>query len=94
MFRTGVPMTITPFDGPNAGKAIKCLYTQQTGPETTRMTLAMGLPGSGTAPPDYDTAMTPDVGMAELYLSKCKDDGGDDPAGLSVCDFSSSAPSA
>lgn len=88
----GVPMTITPFDGPNAGKAIKCLYTQQEGPETTRMTLAMGLPGGATAPADYDTAMTPAVGMAELYLVKCKDAGGADPAGQSVCDFSKSAP--
>ena len=28
----GVPMTITPSDGPNKGQAIQCLYTQQTGP--------------------------------------------------------------
>lgn len=88
----GSPMTITPFDGPNVGKSINCLYTQQEGVETTRMTLAMGLPGGATAPPDYDTAMTPAVGMAELYLVKCKDAGGDDPAGQSVCDFSKSAP--
>ena len=87
----GAPMTITPTDGPNSGKAIPCLYTQQTGPETTRMTLAMGKPGSATAPADYDTAMTPDVGFAELYLVKCKGEG-EDAAGGSLCDFSSSAP--
>ena len=87
----GVPMTLTPTDGENSGKDIPCLYTQQTGPETTRMTLAMGKPGSATAPADYDTAMTKEVGMAELYLVKCKGEG-EDAAGGSLCDFSSSTP--
>ena len=87
----GAPMTITPTDGPNSGKAIPCLYTQQTGPETARMTLAMGLPGAAAPPADYDSAMTSAVGFAELYLVSCKGEG-EDAAGGSLCDFSSSAP--
>jgi len=60
-------------------------------PETTRMTLALGLPGGGSAPESYDLAMTAEGGMAELYLSKCKDPESK-PVGTSLCDFSSSAP--
>eukprot|EP01043_Picozoa_sp_COSAG02_P025317 COSAG02_NODE_1418_length_12720_cov_20.079629_5_plen_58_part_00 len=56
------------------------------------MTLAMGLPGSGSAPESYDLAMTAQGGMAELYLSKCKDAEGSDPVGTPLCDFSRSAP--
>ena len=86
-------MTITPSDGPNKGKAIQCLYTQEIGPATKRMTLAMGLPGSGSPPESYDLAMTAEGGLAELYLSKCKD--GEESAAFdepSQCDFSSSLP--
>ena len=92
----GSPMTITPTDGDYTG-AIKCLYTQQTGPVTTRMTIAMGKPGADAAPESYDSAMTEEVGLMELYLSKCNE--GEDPAGDgdaaaggSQCDFSHSAP--
>lgn len=56
------------------------------------MTLAMGLPGADGPPADYDSAMTPEVGLAELFLSKCKDAAGSDPAGIPLCDFSKSAP--
>ncbi len=52
----------------------------------------MGLPGSGSAPESYDLAMTAQGGMAELYLSKCKDAEGSDPVGTPLCDFSRSAP--
>ncbi len=92
----GSPMTITPTDGAYTG-AIKCLYTQQKGPVTTRMTIAMGKPGADAAPESYDVGMREDAGLMELYLVKCN--GGEDPAGEaaagageSQCDFSHSAP--
>ena len=85
-------MTITPTDGDNSGSAIKCLYTQEVGPETTRMTIAMGVPGAEAAPENYDLAMT--NGLMELYLVKCnEEEGGDDGStGEGHCDFSRSAP--
>ena len=89
----GAPMTITPLDGKYDG-AIKCLYTQQEGSQTTRMTIAMGKPGADAQPDSYDVAMTADGGLMELYLVKCK---GEAPAqglaaGAGSCDFSHSAP--
>ena len=91
----GVPMTITPTDGDYTG-AIKCLYTQQKGAVTTRMTIAMGKPGADAGPESYDTAMSAEGGLMELYLAKCnggEDSPGQDPAaGDSKCDFSRSAP--
>ena len=88
-------MTITPSDGDYNGP-IKCLYTQQEGPVTSRMTLAMGKPGADAAPENYDLAMTSEGGLMELYLVKCG--GGESPpgeeeaGGASSCDFSASAP--
>ena len=84
-------MTISPADGDYNGD-IKCLYTQEVGPETTRMTLAMGVPGAESAPENYDLAMTADGGLMELYLVKCNDkEDADSAGGDSQCDFSRSA---
>jgi len=68
----GADLTFTVTTGINTGKTIACLFTSASGPETVRMTLAMGVPATGTGakpPTSYDDALK--TGQPVLVLAKC-----------------------
>ena len=88
----GSDLNLVPTSGENQGKEIHCKFATQQGEVVTRMTLAMGLPGTNAAPASYEDAMTSAGGYKELFLIKCKDGGAAGAAGGGSCDFSSSLP--
>jgi hypothetical protein len=87
------PLTFTVDNGPggNASK-IYALYTFETGPQTTRFTLALSAEG-GPPPKDWKTTMDPSSGGLVLGLAKCKNDKPPAPIpGAPYCDPNADPP--